>query len=195
MSDDSSSEDEITKRILKDSIDTDLLTNDLYSNSPTEKPSDKIKSINAARVKPSLRYIIEDDGHNHNFIKVTPEFQEFVAKSLFKHLESQIIEKKKKHKKLKIDNTDVSKGIHLFNGSPKLLFSPLDESTTGIKRKRHLKNTSDEVILQRASETAVSSEWILNRDAVQGWEKVTKGKIMKVKSNREGTFDIINDEV
>jgi len=41
----------------------------------------------------------------------------------------------------------------------------------------------------------VSSEWILNRDAVQGWAKVTKGKIMKVKSNREGTFDIINDEV
>lgn len=108
---------------------------------------------------------------------------------------SQIIEKKKKHKKLKIDNTDESKGIHLFNGSPKLLNSPLDEPTTKIKRKRHLKNTSDEIILQRASETAVSSEWILNRDAVQGWEKVTKGKIMKVKSNREGTFDIINDEV
>ncbi|KAL4089709.1 hypothetical protein QTP88_024687 [Uroleucon formosanum] len=195
MSDDSSSEDEITKRILKDSIDTDLLTNDLYSNSPSEKPSDKIKSINTVQVKPSLRYIIEDDGHNHNFIKVTPEFQEFVAKSLFKHLESQIIEKKKKHIKLKIDNTDESKGIQLFNGSPKLLNSPLDESTTGIKRKRHLKNTSDEVILQRASETAVSSEWILNRDAIKGWAKVTKGKIMKVKSNREGTFDIINDEI
>ncbi|XP_001951035.1 uncharacterized protein LOC100168536 [Acyrthosiphon pisum] len=195
MSDYSSSEDEITKRILKDSIDTDLLTNDLYSNSPSEKSSNKIKSINAVQVKPSLRYIIEDDGHNHNFIKVTPEFQEFVAKSLFKHLESQIIEKKKKHKKLKIDNTDESKGIHLFNGSPKLLFSPLDETTTEIKRKRHLKNTSDEVILQRASETAVSSEWILNRNAVQGWAKVTKGKVMKVKSNHEGTFDIINDEV
>jgi hypothetical protein len=44
MSDDSSSEDEITKRILKDSIDTDLLTNDLYSNSPSKKQSDKIKS-------------------------------------------------------------------------------------------------------------------------------------------------------
>jgi hypothetical protein len=37
--------------------------------------------------KPSLRYILEDDGHDHNFIKVTPEFQEFVAKHLCKHLE------------------------------------------------------------------------------------------------------------
>lgn len=195
MSDDSSSEDEITKRILKDSIDTDLLTNDLYSSNPSKNSLDKIKSINTVQIKPSLRHIIEDDGHNHNFIKVTPEFQEFVAKSLFKHLESEIIEKKKKHKKLKIDNTDESRGIHLFNGSAKLLNSSLDEPTTEIKRKRHLKNTSDEVILQRASETAVSPEWILNRDAVQGWAKVTKGKIMKVKSNREGTFDIIDDEV
>jgi len=41
----------------------------------------------------------------------------------------------------------------------------------------------------------VSSEWILNRDAIKGWAKVTKGKIMKVKSNCEGTFDIINDEI
>ncbi|XP_060848761.1 uncharacterized protein LOC132928242 [Rhopalosiphum padi] len=195
MSDDSSSEDEITKRILKDSIDTDLLTNDLYSNSPSKKQSDKIKSINVVQTKPSLRNVIEDDVHNHNFIKVTPEFQEYVAKSLFKHLESQIIEKKSKHKKHKVDNTDESIGIHLFNGSPKLLNSSLDEPTIAVKRKRHIKNTSDDLILQRASEMAVSPEWILNKGAIQGWEKVTKGKIMKVKSNREGTFDIINDEI
>lgn len=69
------------------------------------------------------------------------------------------------------------------------------EEPIAVKRKRHIKNTSDELILQRASEMAVSPEWILNKDAVQGWEKVTKGKIMKVKSNREGTFDIINDEI
>lgn len=43
MSDDSSSEDEITKQILKDSIDTDLLTNDLY-NSSSEKFLNKNKS-------------------------------------------------------------------------------------------------------------------------------------------------------
>ena len=49
--------------------------------------------------------------------------------------------------------------------------------------------------MQRASEMAVSPEWILNKDAVKGWAKVTKGKMMKVKSNSEGTFDIINDEV
>lgn len=46
MSDDSSSEDEITKRILEDSIDNDLLTNDLYSNgSKKKKSADKIKSM------------------------------------------------------------------------------------------------------------------------------------------------------
>lgn len=49
--------------------------------------------------------------------------------------------------------------------------------------------------MERASETAVSPEWILNKDAVQGWVKITKGKIMKVKRNNEGTFDIINDDV
>lgn len=43
MLDDSSSEDEITKRILKDSIDTDLLTNDLYNNS-IKKSLDNTKS-------------------------------------------------------------------------------------------------------------------------------------------------------
>lgn len=41
----------------------------------------------SVKTKPSLRYILEDDGHDHNFIKVTPEFQEFVAKHLSKHLE------------------------------------------------------------------------------------------------------------
>lgn len=44
MADDSSSEDEITKRILKDSIDTELLTNDLYTDSSTKKRLDEIKS-------------------------------------------------------------------------------------------------------------------------------------------------------
>lgn len=42
MSDDSSSEDEITKRILKDSIDKDLLTNDLYKNG-AKKCTEKTK--------------------------------------------------------------------------------------------------------------------------------------------------------
>jgi len=49
--------------------------------------------------------------------------------------------------------------------------------------------------LQRASETAVSADWILKKDAIQGWTKVTKGKIMTVKKNNEGSFDIVNDEV
>lgn len=46
-----------------------------------------ILDAQSVQTKPSLRYIIEDEGHDHNFIKVTPEFQEFVAKNLFKHLE------------------------------------------------------------------------------------------------------------
>lgn len=46
-----------------------------------------ILGTSSVQTKPSLRYILEDDGHDHNFIKVTPEFQEFVAKNLFKHLE------------------------------------------------------------------------------------------------------------
>lgn len=111
-------------------------------------------------------------------------------------LTSQIIEKKSKHKKLQVDNIDDHpKGIRLFNGSTNLIDSFTDESTNTIKRKRYHKNTSDELILQRASETAVSPEWILNKDAVQGWAKVTKGKIMKIKSNKEGTFDVVNDEI
>lgn len=71
----------------------------------------------------------------------------------------------------------------------------IDESTIATKRKRPNKNTSDELILQRATETAVSHEWILNKDAVQGWAKNTKGKVMKVKSNNEGTFDVVSNEI
>lgn len=69
-----------------------------------------------------------------------------------------------------------------------------NESTTATKRKRHLQNTSNKLILQRSLDVAVSSEWILNKDAIQGWAKTTKGKVMKVKSNKEGSFDIVNDE-
>lgn len=67
-----------------------------------------------------------------------------------------------------------------------------DESTK--KQKRHLQNTSDKIVLQQASEAAVSPEWILNKDSVKGWAKMTKGKILKLKSNKEGTFDVVNDE-
>lgn len=109
---------------------------------------------------------------------------------------SQIIEKKSKHKSRQVDNiNDHSRGIHLFNGSTKLINSIADESTIKIKRKRPQKNTSDDLILQRASETAVSPEWILNKDAVRGWPKITKGKVMKIKSNKEGTFDVVSDEI
>lgn len=69
-----------------------------------------------------------------------------------------------------------------------------NESTTTTKRKRHLQNTSNKLILQRSLDVAVSSEWILNKDAIQGWAKTTKGKVMKIKSNKEGSFDIVNDE-
>lgn len=69
----------------------------------------------------------------------------------------------------------------------------MDEPT--IKRKRQHKFTSDEVILQRALETAVTPEWILKKDSVQGWAKMTKGKIMKVKGNKDGSFDVVSDEV
>lgn len=110
---------------------------------------------------------------------------------------SQIIEKKSKHKKHLVDNGDNhSKGINLFNGSTKLLnFVSIDEVANPTKRKRLDQNTSDKLILQRASEMAVSPEWIMNKDAVQGWAKVTKGKIIKVKSNKDGTFDVTNDEM
>lgn len=110
---------------------------------------------------------------------------------LFIYCFSQIIEKKKNNKKHNLDN-DQPVGIRLFNGSTKLLNSSTNEAT--IKRKRLNKSTSDKLILQRASETAVSPEWILKKDAVQGWAKMTKGKIMKVKSNNEGTFDIVSCE-
>lgn len=46
-----------------------------------------VLDTNSIVTKPSLRYTVEDDGHDHNFIQVTPEFQEFVAKHLSKHLE------------------------------------------------------------------------------------------------------------
>lgn len=69
-----------------------------------------------------------------------------------------------------------------------------NEPTNTTKRKRHLQNTSNKLILQQSLDVAVSSEWILNKDAIQGWAKTTKGKVMKVKSNKEGSFDIVNDE-
>lgn len=108
---------------------------------------------------------------------------------------SQIIEKKSKTKHKKDINEDHSKGIHLFNGSTKLLDCSINESIITAKRKRPDKSTSDELIMRRASESAVSSEWILNKDAVKGWTKVTKGKIMNVKRNNEGTFDVVSGEI
>lgn len=108
---------------------------------------------------------------------------------------SQIIEKKSKNKHKKDVDKVNSKGIHLFNGSTKLLDSFTNEPIITTKRKRLDKSTSDELIMQRALEVAVSPEWILNKDAIEGWTKITKGKIMNVKRNNEGTFDVISDEV
>lgn len=72
----------------------------------------------------------------------------------------------------------------------------MDEPVDTInKRKRHHKVTSNQIILQRALEAAVTPDWILNKDAVQGWAKVSKGKIMEIKKNNDGSYDIINDGV
>lgn len=70
----------------------------------------------------------------------------------------------------------------------------MDEPTVKRKKKFCDPSMTDELILQRASEAAVSPEWITSKESVRGWEKITKGKVMKVKKNHEGTFDIINDE-
>lgn len=108
---------------------------------------------------------------------------------------SKIIENKTKQKKRQSSNTDdYPKGIHLFNGSTKLLNHVINEPIDTIKRKRHHEVTSNQTILHRASEAAVTPEWILNKDAVQGWAKISKGKIMELKKNNDGSYDIINDE-
>lgn len=100
-----------------------------------------------------------------------------------------------KHKRHHLDNTDNnSKGIHLFSGSTKLLELMINEPVVIKKKKPRNLSTSDKLIVQRASEAAVSPEWILNKDAVQGWAKTTKGKVMIVKRNSDGTFDIVHDE-
>ncbi|XP_050429450.1 protein CUSTOS-like [Adelges cooleyi] len=196
MSDDSSSEDEITKRILQDSIDNDLLTNDMYtSNSKKQKIKNTTdKTVSAVQFKPSLRHIIEDEGHDYNFIKVTPEFQNFVAKHLFKHLESEIVEKKHKKKKT-CSAENIQKGIHLFKGSATLIDNVTFQPTLRTHRKKAQQHRDDErLILERASEVAVSTEQVLNREEVKHWAKVTKGKVMQVRPNGEGTFDVISDD-
>ncbi|XP_050524327.1 uncharacterized protein LOC126895991 isoform X2 [Daktulosphaira vitifoliae] len=158
-----------------------------------KKLNSSIESIKSFQVKPSLRYIIEDEGHNHNFLKVTPDFQEYVAKHLFNHLESQIVEKKKKRKNMP-ENGDEKKGIRLFNSSTLLMgdvsFAPKYKPH---KRKKHCNSDDEKLIRSRASETAVSPQQILNREEVKFWAKETKGKIVKVRPNKEGTFDVIND--
>lgn len=56
MSDDSSSEDEITKQILKDSIDTELLTNDLYTNNCNSSDKKQLNEINSKSPQKNLGF-------------------------------------------------------------------------------------------------------------------------------------------
>lgn len=61
------------------------------------------------------------------------------------------------------------------------------------KKIKQCNSDDEELIRSRASESVVSPEQILNREEVKLWAKETKGKVIQIRPNKEGTYDVIND--
>lgn len=81
---DSSSEDEDLVR-LKESIDTNFISDNLF-----KQAGSKDKQKTTPEIPKSLRPVKEDFNSQFSMLKVTPEFQKYVAKQLAKILEASL---------------------------------------------------------------------------------------------------------
>uniref|UniRef100_A0A1B6JJH1 Protein CUSTOS n=1 Tax=Homalodisca liturata TaxID=320908 RepID=A0A1B6JJH1_9HEMI len=180
MDDDTSSDEDRSKFL--QAVDKQFINDDWYSRKTST--TDNLES-KAETLPPSLRNTDNEQYDQSTVIglKVTPEFQNYVAKHLSILIDKQLKEveltKPKREKKL---NKKKKKGVRLLHSSSSFLDAedPEDYSVVHNAKRRfrpEVEVDSDEESA-RVRETAVSADWVVNGEATKGWVKITKGEMI-----------------
>ncbi|XP_011644984.1 uncharacterized protein LOC105432071 isoform X2 [Pogonomyrmex barbatus] len=190
QTDSSSSEDETSTNSLKEAIDQEFLSNDLYSvkkNKIIPQSEVKTNKFDEKSLRSSKQ---EDQFTNFGF---TATFQSFVAKKLDEILERNIEfessetigccgnQKQKKNK---------NSGIKLLSTSKKFLRSA-EVTKKYIKHKKPKESKQileDEKALLKFREAAVDSERILNKSDTKAWVNRRPEPEFKYKRLKNGTL-------
>lgn len=147
--------------------------------------------------KPISLRITKDENEQFNFLKVTPEFRNFVAKHLTKLLDNKL------ERELEYDayNREIKRkrknsGVRLFSHSKKLL--KVGENLTRNINLCTNKTRINTVLKQDIVATdedlrilAVSGEYILSKKDTEPWSNRSKSETFTYKKNKNGKLEII----
>lgn len=188
MSSDSSDNEDL--ELLREAQDTQFLKENLYSQ-------DKDRTSEEVQEKPISLRITKDENEQFNFLKVTPEFRNFVAKHLTKLLDNKL------ERELEYDayNREIKRkrknsGVRLFSHSKKLL--KVGENLTRNINLCTNKTRINTVLKQDIVATdedlrilAVSGEYILSKKDTEHWSNRSKSETFTYKKNKNGKLEII----
>ncbi|XP_044739150.1 uncharacterized protein LOC123300619 [Chrysoperla carnea] len=194
MSSDSSSEDEnITK--LQEALDTSFINNNMYSNlnkdvtkkKPERDCKDKTEIF---KKQVSLRPDKKCDLDEFSILKVTPEFQEFVAKNLRKLLDKEIDLYTSQNDPKATDNN--TGGIKLFSNSTVILKDNENYDLEISSKKPKKTSNENEIDLdEQIKSVAVSPDDILSKKDTLFWSKRTKRKPFVYKKLSNGKLELV----
>ncbi|XP_063218056.1 uncharacterized protein LOC134528394 isoform X2 [Bacillus rossius redtenbacheri] len=184
MSSDDSDED-ISQ--LKEAVDSTFLNDHLFDKSKVINANAKQESVGGGKREsaPSLRKNGEDGEQND--LRVTPEFQKFVARHLSQFIDQNLLEVEQTAAPVKgVDETE--SGIKLLAVSSCVLGTSREaapESTSAQRRaasKRRGGRGASKVTREDLASVAVSPEWVLTGQGTQGWSPSTRGEVITVRA-------------
>ncbi|XP_049794397.1 protein CUSTOS-like [Schistocerca nitens] len=166
-----SSEDENIQQ-LKDALDVSMFSS---RSDATEGRDEKL----------SNRISLDEKTEQPNALRVTPEFQAFVAKRLAKIIDNELEEVPSVHSKQKQGKKKKKPkgGVRLLSSSSEYLSAedPIIVSTSH-KKQQAVDFDESSAAMERFSEAAVPSDWITSKESVKGWIPFEKGEVIKVKN-------------
>ncbi|KAJ9590633.1 hypothetical protein L9F63_016344 [Diploptera punctata] len=187
MSSTDSSNEEDNLDLLKEAACVHFMKDSLYKSNET---TDNAEEQEVAKEKelPSLRTKLDKD-QEYNHLKVTPEFQKYIAKHLSRIIDKQLeencedlsISSKLSH----VTEDEIVGGVRLFVSSANYLSTDTLPLPRKKKKKRHVRDIEENLDdAEKYKSVSVTSDWITSGEAVSGWEKSARGEYMRV--NKEG---------
>ncbi|KAH1011689.1 hypothetical protein HUJ04_001007 [Dendroctonus ponderosae] len=193
MSSDSSDDENLD--LLREAVDHEFLNDSMF----TEKPFNSQEKAENNPKPPSLRKT-QDEDEQFNLFRVTPEFQQHVAKHL-----SQIIEDKLQKLTKIVENKDSvptqkkrKAGVKLFSNSDKVLkvikVNNLEKQCLPRARPLNLKRAYEPIDESALKEVAVSSEDILSQKETKSWSNRSKAPVYHYKQSSDGQLVLVEPQ-
>nr|CAI5823996.1 unnamed protein product [Callosobruchus analis] len=194
MSSDSSDDENI--EFLKEAQDNQFINDSMFGDNKKEN-----KIIETEKLPASLRKS-KDEDEQFNIFKVTPQFQQYVAKHLDRILDSSL-----KYKQFRIaDETcrkrrkHTSGGVKLFSSSDSVLDdrgidAEEDQSRVheiySLHRPDRYKKLKVKVDEEALKEVVVTGSDILSRESIKHWSRRGKAPIYEYKKQENGHLVLV----